>query len=68
MPSELLTLPPEGVETRWASPENPRGLRGQGGAANGGRKGAPNVPVGAGQSVVLAEEAAGVSGRFAACG
>lgn len=52
---------PEGVETRWASGENPKGERGKGGQANGGRKGAPTVAVKAGESRVLAEET-GVSG------
>lgn len=58
----LLTLPPAGVETRWASPENPTGARGAGGAANGGRKGRPNLPVRAGETVTLAEEPSGVPG------
>jgi hypothetical protein len=51
------------VETRWASPENPAGARGAAGRANGGRKGAPTVPVPAGRSVVLAE-ARGTSGTL----
>jgi len=46
---------PEGVETRWASPENPTGAKGAGGTANGGRKGAPTVSIKAGESRVLAE-------------
>ncbi len=57
----LYEPPPAGVETRWASPENPTGARGAGGRANGGRKGAPTVPIPAGRSVVLAE-ARGTSG------
>ena len=64
MSSDLFLLPPEGVETRWASPENPRGRRGSGAAANGGRKGAPSLLVPAGASVVLAEEPPGVSGTI----
>jgi hypothetical protein len=52
---------PEGVETRWASGENPSAQRGGGGGANGGRKGSPTVAVKAGESRVLAE-AAGTSG------
>ncbi|HVF44478.1 MAG TPA: DUF2961 domain-containing protein, partial [Pyrinomonadaceae bacterium] len=52
---------PEGVETRWASGENPTAQRGGGGRANGGRKGSPVVAVKAGESRVLAE-AAGTSG------
>ncbi|HYP53728.1 MAG TPA: glycoside hydrolase family 172 protein [Pyrinomonadaceae bacterium] len=57
---ELYAMP-DGVETRWASPENPRGERGAGGRANGGRKGAPTIAIKAGASAVLAE-AAGTSG------
>ncbi|MDQ1590911.1 MAG: hypothetical protein QOG71_1538, partial [Pyrinomonadaceae bacterium] len=45
---------PEGVESRWASGENPTGAKGRGGQANGGRKGSPTVPVKAGESRVLA--------------
>lgn len=52
---------PEGVETRWASGENPTAQRGGGGRANGGRKGSPVVSVKAGESRVLAE-ATGTSG------
>ena len=51
---ELYELP-EGVETRWASPENPRGEKGRGGQALGGRKGAPTIAIKAGASAVLAE-------------
>jgi ABC-type Fe3+-hydroxamate transport system substrate-binding protein len=60
-PAPLYEPPPANVETRWASPENPTGARGAAGRANGGRKGAPTVPVPAGRSVVLAE-ARGTSG------
>lgn len=52
---------PEGIESRWASGENPAGERGKGGQANGGRKGAPTVAIKAGESRVLAE-AVGASG------
>ena len=52
---------PEGVESRWASGENPTGAKGKGGQANGGRKGAPTVAIKAGESRVLAE-AVGTSG------
>jgi hypothetical protein len=50
----LYTLP-EGVDTRWASPENPRGEKGKGAQANGGRKGRAAIPVKAGEQVTLAE-------------
>jgi hypothetical protein len=46
---------PEGIETRWASPENPRGERAAGGRENAGRKGRPSVPLKAGEQVTLAE-------------
>lgn len=52
---------PEGVETRWASGENPTAARGAAARANGGRKGSPTVPIRAGESRVLAE-ASGTSG------
>jgi hypothetical protein len=52
---------PEGVESRWASGENPTGERGKAGQTNGGRKGSPTVAVKAGESRVLAE-AQGASG------
>ncbi|HKP73575.1 MAG TPA: glycoside hydrolase family 172 protein [Pyrinomonadaceae bacterium] len=52
---------PEGVESRWASGENPTGERGKAAQTNGGRKGAPTVAVKAGESRVLAE-AQGASG------
>lgn len=46
---------PAGVESRWASGENPTGEKGKGGQTNGGRKGAPTVQIKAGESRVLAE-------------
>lgn len=57
---ELFQMRP-GVETRWASGENPRGEKGKGAQANGGRKGSPTVAIKAGESRVLAEET-GTSG------
>lgn len=59
--SDLYTLPAN-LETRWASPENPRAVKGAGGKANGGRKGAAWLRLNAGQSHTLAEEPTGVSG------
>jgi hypothetical protein len=59
-PQDLFTIP-TGVETRWASPENPRGERGAAGKVGGGRKGSAFLRLPAGQSAVLAE-AAGTSG------
>jgi hypothetical protein len=56
----LYTIPDD-VETRWASPENPRGEKGKAGPTNGGRKGSPAFPLKAGEQRVLAE-AFGTSG------
>ncbi|HUJ43457.1 MAG TPA: glycoside hydrolase family 172 protein [Opitutaceae bacterium] len=46
---------PAGVETRWASPENPGGEKSGGATTHSGRKGRANIPLKAGQSSVLAE-------------
>ena len=61
MDAQPLYVVPEGVETRWASPENPRGERGAAGQANAGRKGSACFPLKAGGERVLAE-ASGRSG------
>jgi hypothetical protein len=45
---------PRSIQTRWASPENPDAEPGGGGRAGGGRKGAAWVPLGPGESIVLA--------------
>jgi hypothetical protein len=58
-PMHNLFVMPEGIETRWASPENPTGARGQAAQANAGRKGSACFPLKAGEQRVLAE----VSGR-----
>lgn len=50
----LYTLP-EGIETRWASPENPRGEKGRGAQTNGGRKGQPAISIKAAEQATLAE-------------
>src|SRR5260370_617446 len=50
----LYTLP-EGVQTRWASPENPGAEKGKGAQIKGGRKGRPAVPIKAGEEITLAE-------------
>jgi hypothetical protein len=60
-PTPPLYSIPAGVETRWASPENPEGLRGEAGKANSGRKGAAYFPLKAGEERVLAQ-AQGVAG------
>jgi hypothetical protein len=46
---------PEGVETRWASPENPNGEKSKAAPTNAGRKGRPAIPIKAGERVILAE-------------
>ena len=46
---------PEGIQTRWASAENPGGEKGKGAQTEGGRKGRPAVPIKAGEQVTLAE-------------
>ena len=53
--AQALYTAPSGVETRWASPENPRGEKGVGGQANGGRKGRPSISIEAGEKATLAE-------------
>lgn len=53
--AQSLYTAPEGVETRWASPENPLGEKGKGARTNAGRKGHPAIPVKAGEQVTLAE-------------
>src|SRR5258708_38411827 len=50
----LYTIP-DGVESRWASFENPGGEKGKGAQTNGGRKGRPAIPIKAGEQVTLAE-------------
>ena len=52
--SFLYTVP-SGVETRWASPENPKGEAGKGAQANGGRKGNPATHLLAGEQATLTE-------------
>lgn len=46
---------PDGVSTRWASPENRPGEAGRGGQANRGRKGAAAVRLKANERLLLAE-------------
>ena len=53
--AQSLYAAPEGIETRWASPENPLGEKGKGAQTNAGRKGRPAIPVKAGEQVTLAE-------------
>lgn len=53
--SQSLYTLPEGIETRWSSPENPRGEKGKGAQTNGGRKGRPAIAIKAGEQATLAE-------------
>lgn len=54
-----------GAQTRWASFENPGGLKGAGGAANRGAKGHPYEPLLAGESKTLLDvQGAGVITRI----
>ncbi len=53
--AQALYTMPEGVESRWASPENPAGKKGKGAQSNAGRKGRPAIPVKTGEQVTLAE-------------
>jgi hypothetical protein len=59
--TESMYQMPEGIETRWASPENWDGEKGAGGKALAGRKGSPAFTLKAGASQVLAH-AEGTSG------
>jgi Protein of unknown function (DUF2961) len=55
-PASILDqMPPGSLQTRWFTAENPKGMKGQGGQARFGRKGAPAVGIPAGKSLVLAE-------------
>jgi len=56
-----LYVVPDGVETRWASAENPKGEKGAGGRENAGRKGRPALSIKDGESLTLAE-VSGTSG------
>ena len=47
--SNPLYVVPKGVETRWASPENPTGEKGSAARSNGGRKGSAFFPLRAGK-------------------
>ena len=62
---ELYTAPQKGTETRWASPENPTGAKGNGGRTNHGAKGNAFFIVKPGaQQVLLDVKGAGVIRRM----
>lgn len=54
---------PQGVLTRWASPENPKAEKGKAAMSGGGRKGSAFFPLKSGESRILAEET-GFSGTI----
>lgn len=49
----LFKMPSEKIQTRWFTYENPEGMKGAGGQARFGRKGAPAVVIPAGRSITL---------------
>lgn len=60
--NSLFTMP-EGVESRWASAENPKAEKGKAAKKNGGRKGNSFFEMKPGEQYILAEES-GVSGTI----
>lgn len=56
----LYTIP-DNIETRWASPENPKAEKGKAAQTNGGRKGSPFIQLKPGEQAILAE-VSGTSG------
>ncbi len=61
----LYRAPADGTHTRWVSPENPSGGKGQGGKTNRGAKGAAFIVVKPGETAVLADiRGAGVIRRI----
>jgi len=60
---DLFRSAPPGLETRWASAENPQGKKGEGGLTQAGRKGRPCFSLKSGATQVLAE-ASGTSGMI----
>jgi hypothetical protein len=46
--AQPLYIAPDGIETRWASPENPTGAKGAAAKLNAGRKGRAAIPIKAG--------------------
>jgi len=64
-PGMLFTAPPEGTQTRWASPENPNGDPGEGGKTNQGAKGNAFYTIAPGaRQVLLDYQGAGVINRM----
>jgi len=62
---ELYQAPTPGTHTRWISPENPTGAKGEGGKTNRGAKGAAFILVKPGETAVLADiKGAGIIHRM----
>lgn len=53
--TQIYRMAPSNMTTRWYTAENRQGLKGQGGRAKFGRKGAPCLALPAGQKLVLAD-------------
>ncbi|HEX3627912.1 MAG TPA: glycoside hydrolase family 172 protein, partial [Verrucomicrobiae bacterium] len=53
--TDLYQMPSQSLQSRWFTAENPKGLKGQGGQARFGRKGAPAIGVAAGKTLVMAD-------------
>lgn len=67
METQSLYSVPQGVQTRWATAENIDAVKGKGGAAKGGRKGAPairNVLPGSTHTLAQAKGTSGVVRRI----
>jgi hypothetical protein len=61
----LYQAPPEGTHTRWISPENPTGAKGQGGKSNQGAKGDAFIVIAPGATATLADiKGAGIIRRM----
>jgi hypothetical protein len=65
LPTTLFEYPEAEVESRWYTPENPQGLKGQGAMANQGAKGSPFGTIAAGETVSLLDvEGSGIVQRM----
>jgi len=53
--SPVFEMPTERIETRWYTAENKDALKGEGGQANFGRKGSPNIYIKPGETAMLAD-------------
>jgi len=61
----MFEFPESGVETRWYTPENPDGIKGQGGMENRGAKGHPFGTIAAGETATILDiEGSGIVQRI----